>query len=96
MLLLYSAANRDEDKFDDGEVFDIERKNAGANIAFGMGAHFCPGAMLARQEIASTFEVLLDRLDNIQLAHALEEPTHHRSIGLHQLRSLPITFDKRL
>ncbi len=95
VVLTYAAANRDEDKFDDGESFDVSRRNAGAQIAFGMGAHFCPGAMLARQEILSTFEALLDRLDDIQLARPLPEETHQRSVFLHQMKELPIRFRKR-
>lgn len=95
VVLTYAAANRDEEKFDDGETFDVERKNAGAQIAFGMGAHFCPGAMLARQEILSTFTILLDRLEDIELARELPEHTHRPSVFLHQMRELPIRFKKR-
>ncbi len=95
VVLTYAAANRDEDKFDDGEDFDVTRKNAGAHIAFGMGAHFCPGAMLARQEILSTFEALLDRLDKIEIARPLPDETHQRSVFLHQMKELPIKFTTR-
>jgi cytochrome P450 len=95
VVLTYAAANRDEDKFGDGETFDITRKNAGAQIAFGMGAHFCPGAMLARQEILSTFSAVLDRLDDIELARPMPDETHQRSVFLHQLKELPIRFRKR-
>ncbi|MEN3975602.1 cytochrome P450 [Emcibacter sp. SYSU 3D8] len=95
VFMAYGSANRDEDKFDDGETFDVSRKNAGAQIAFGLGTHFCPGAMLARREMISAFEILLDRVDDIQLARPLEEFTHEPSIFLHQLKELPITFKKR-
>lgn len=94
IFMAYGAANRDEEKFDDGERFDVSRKNAGAQIAFGMGAHFCPGAMLARQELHSTFEILLDRCEDIELARPLDEFTHDPSIFLHQLTELPIKFRK--
>ncbi|MFN3233558.1 MAG: cytochrome P450 [Alphaproteobacteria bacterium] len=95
IFMAYGAANRDEEKFDDGEDFDVSRKNAGAQIAFGMGAHFCPGAMLARREIYSAFEIILDRMEDIQLARPLNEFTHDPSIFLHQLTELPIKFKKR-
>ncbi|MDA0339073.1 MAG: cytochrome P450 [Proteobacteria bacterium] len=95
IFMAYGSANRDEDKFEDGEVFDVSRKNAGSQIAFGMGAHFCPGAMLARREIYSSFEIILDRMDDIQLARPLGEHTHDPSIFLHQLTELPIKFKKR-
>ena len=95
VVLTYAAANRDEDKFDDGEAFDVERSNAGAHIAFGLGAHFCPGAMLARAELNSAFEILLDRLDDIELARPLPNPSHENNMFLHHLRELPIRFKKR-
>ena len=95
IFMAYGSANRDEDKFDDGETFDVTRKNAGAQIAFGMGTHFCPGAMLARREIYSAFEIILDRMDNIALARPLPAHTHDPSIFLHQLTELPITFTAR-
>ena len=59
-----------------------------------MGAHFCPGAMLARRELLSTFEILLDRVEDIELAEPLDEFTHDPSIFLHQLTKLPIKFRK--
>jgi cytochrome P450 len=40
--LVYAAinsANRDEDVFEDGDRFDIHRKNANRHITFGKGAH---------------------------------------------------------
>jgi len=95
IFMAYGAANRDEEKFDDGEDLIIDRQNAGAQIAFGMGAHFCPGAMLARQELRSTFEIMIERMEDIQLARPLGELTHDPSIFLHQLTELPIKFKKR-
>ena len=60
----------------DGEELIIDRKNAGAQIAFGAGAHFCPGAMLARQELRSTFEIMIERMEGLQMARPLGEFTH--------------------
>ena len=95
IFMAYGSANRDEEKFDNGEEMDIERKNAGAQIAFGAGAHFCPGAMLARQELRSTFAILMERVKDIDMARPLGEITHDPSIFLHQLTELPIKFTKR-
>jgi len=95
VFMAYGAANRDEEKFDDSEELIVDRKNAGAQIAFGAGAHFCPGAMLARQELRSTFDLMIERMEDIQLARPLGELTHDPSIFLHQLTELPIKFKKR-
>jgi cytochrome P450 len=45
----FAAANRDGEVFDDADRFRIDR-DAGAQVAFGHGIHFCLGAQLARME----------------------------------------------
>jgi cytochrome P450 len=95
VLTRYGAANRDPDKFECPHLFDIDRKNAGAQIAFGAGAHFCVGASLARQEMVSSFTALLTRLDDIELARALPQPVHNPSLYFMPMKELPIRFRKR-
>jgi cytochrome P450 len=95
LIVRYGAANRDAEKFACPAHFDIARSNAGAHLAFGSGPHFCVGALLARQEIASSFEALLERLDAIELAAALPEPAHASSLNFLTLRELRIRFRKR-
>ncbi len=95
VLVRYGAANRDAGTFECPHAFDIERKNAGAHIAFGMGAHFCVGAMLGRQEMVSSFTALLDRLDDIELARELPYPVHNQSLFFIPMKELPIKFTKR-
>ncbi len=92
VIVRYASANRDESKFDDGDKFDVRRSNAGAHLAFGAGVHFCPGAMLARQELRSAFTQILKRLDNIDLAVPANSLTHHPSMLHRRLRSLPVSF----
>ncbi len=43
-----ASANRDEDRFPDGDRFDAARPNADQHLTFGYGPHVCPGASLAR------------------------------------------------
>ncbi len=47
IFLSLGSANHDEAVFDNPENFDIRRKNARNNIAFGRGIHFCLGNRLA-------------------------------------------------
>ena len=91
----YASANRDEAVFDESEQFDINRKKAGAHLAFGSGPHHCPGAALARQEMYSAFVILLNRLDNIRLSTPDESLRHVPSSFLRGLEKLPIRFDVR-
>ena len=92
VMVRYAAANRDPEKFENPDVFDIERENASDHIAFGWGNHFCVGAWLARAELRIAFEAILDRLDDIALARPLEDPPHEFSFMLRPLKELPISF----
>lgn len=60
ILFLVGAANRDDRQFPDGDVFDIHRK-ARSHIAFGVGAHYCLGAALARLEVGVAIDEVLKR-----------------------------------
>ncbi len=64
VLMIYGAANRDPDAFDDPERFDIDRK--AQHVAFGIGNHFCLGANLARMELRVAFAEILRRMPDIE------------------------------
>ena len=68
VLCFLASANRDEDKFENSEVFDMHRKDARAHIAFGFGNHFCLGAPLARFELQVIIQELTSRLPDLRLA----------------------------
>ncbi len=55
VVLYFASANRDERAFDAPDCFRIDRK-PNAHLAFGVGAHFCIGAHLARLETRIFFE----------------------------------------
>jgi cytochrome P450 len=60
MMFLNGAANRDDRRFVDGDLFDIHRQ-VQTNLAFGYGVHFCLGAALARLEGRIALEEVLKR-----------------------------------
>jgi cytochrome P450 family 142 subfamily A polypeptide 1 len=66
VLLLYASANRDEAVFANPETFDITR-TPNDHVAFGFGAHFCLGNSLARLEIRTMVERLINRLPDLEL-----------------------------
>lgn len=88
VMLRHGAVNRDPAKFDAPDRFDIRRRNAGAQLAFGAGAHFCPGAMLARQELATAFTQLLTRFSAFELVPAKNDFAYHPSFFLRGLKRL--------
>lgn len=95
VVVRYGAANRDPDKFACPHQFDMKRSNAASHLAFGSGVHFCVGAVLARQEIASGIMAILERLTDIRLARPLTLPIHRSNFLTLPLRELPITFKAR-
>lgn len=95
IALGYASANRDERVFDGGETFDPAREKAGAHLAFGSGPHHCPGSALARQEMFSTFTIVLNRLGNIRLTDVHDRFAHVPSSFLRGLARLDVQFDVR-
>jgi cytochrome P450 len=61
-----ASANRDERNWTAPERYDIHRREGG-HLAFATGPHLCIGARLARYETRTAWNVLLDRLPNLQL-----------------------------
>jgi cytochrome P450 len=78
VMVVNGAANHDPRRFDCPADFDVERTNARHHIAFGHGAHTCPGAPLARAEGRITIERLLDRMDNITISEQEHGPAGAR------------------
>jgi cytochrome P450 len=60
------SANRDEQRWERAEEFDIFRKHL-PHLSFAAGEHTCLGLHLARLEIRVALECLLNRLTQIEL-----------------------------
>jgi cytochrome P450 len=74
VMLLNGAANRDPRRFECPAEFRLDRPNAHAHIAFGRGAHSCPGGPLARAEARVSLERILDRMGDIRLSEEHHGP----------------------
>jgi cytochrome P450 len=84
VMVLNGAANRDPSHFDEPAEFDVDRTNARQHLAFGHGAHTCPGAPLARAEARVSIERLLDRMIDITISE-----TEHGPAGARRYEYLP-------
>lgn len=67
----YASANRDPDRFEDPNRFDITRDCRG-HVAFGWGLHFCLGANLARREARTALAELIPVLSRSELCQPVE------------------------
>lgn len=89
-FLMFGAANRDPDVFDDPDMFDLTR-DADDHIAFGAGPHFCAGAWASKALVAEVaLPMLFARLPGLRLAG--EEP-RMRGWAFRGLQNLPVAWD---
>lgn len=85
------SANRDPREFDEPERLDLTRAFSGpgdGHVGFGLGAHYCLGAALARQECEVALRSLFERHPGLHLAES--QPTWVPVPGLRQLAALPL------
>ncbi|HTT42437.1 MAG TPA: cytochrome P450 [Steroidobacteraceae bacterium] len=73
------SANRDADKFENAELFDI-RRGSREHLAFGYGVHACIGAALARLETRVVFEELLRLLPEYEIEAAGLRRAHNPNV----------------
>lgn len=66
VFMSLAAANRDPEKFEAPEAFDITVKRS-SHVSFGGGAHICIGAPLARIEARRVYQKLFERYPNMTL-----------------------------
>lgn len=82
------AVNRDPAVFPDPDRLDVRRAGARKQLAFGLGAHYCLGASLARLEAEVAIGRLLARAPRIRLA--TEELRWFPNPAFHGVTSLPL------
>jgi cytochrome P450 len=87
------SANRDEAAFPNPDTFDVARPRASRHLAFGGGAHICPGAPLARMEARHLLPSLFVRYPRLRLADPAEGPNWRRLPGFRGLEQLRVCID---
>lgn len=85
---MLAAANRDPARFENPDVFDIERRNV-AHLSFGGGIHHCIGNSLARMEARHAFLEFAERTRGLRIEQGRLEwsPSFFRVMA-----SLPVSF----
>lgn len=91
IMLMLAAGNREEGRYPDPDRFDIFRTDPKPHISFGHGPHVCLGMHLARMEMRVAVNLLLDRLPNLRLDPAGEDPHIHGQV-FRSPTQLPVLF----
>ncbi|MFF2412019.1 cytochrome P450 [Streptomyces sp. NPDC058092] len=89
ILICYGAHGRDPGVHKDPETFDINRENKD-HLAFGLGAHFCPGSHLARLEARVALPALFDRFPGLALAVAPQDVQPGQTFIGNDIVALPV------
>ena len=96
---LIGAANRDENRYRDPDRFDIFREDltatnafsaAADHLSFALGRHFCVGALLAKAEVETGVDQLLDAMPDVRLADGAE--LAEEGIFTRGPQALPVRF----
>jgi cytochrome P450 len=91
VVLWYVSSNRDSERYEDPDHFDIHRHPE--HQAFGAGGrHFCLGAALARLELQVMLEETLARHPRMTLAVS---PTFVMSAFINQMKTMPVSLGAR-
>lgn len=92
--LRFGSANRDPERYECPEQIDLNRPQIGRHLTFSQGPRSCPGAGLSRVEQNIAVNVLLDRIDTLELDMEKNDFRHQPGIML-GLYHLDLKFTKR-
>jgi cytochrome P450 len=99
VICFLASANRDEQRFAAPDMFDIYRTDldpdsafhsAAVHAAFGMGRHFCLGAMMAKIEVEIAVKRLVGSADSVGFANGA--PPADSGLFLRGPATLPLHF----
>jgi cytochrome P450 len=89
VLCFTAAANHDPDRWEHPERFDLTRPGLN-HVAFGFGPHLCLGMPLAKAEIATGLNLLLDAVPDLRLADGSADDVRVRGLATRGPRAIPV------
>ncbi|ALJ21389.1 hypothetical protein AOA12_16380 [Microbacterium sp. No. 7] len=89
VVVIFGCVNRDEERWERADQFDITRPDATEHLAFGLGEHACVGQGLAKHEIQTLLKAMIPTVSEIEV----DEPAWHPLNGARVLSSLPTRFN---
>ncbi|WP_273509191.1 cytochrome P450 [Planktotalea frisia] len=88
VMTIQASANRDEDIYENGEVFNVYRSEKG-HQSFGNGPHFCQGIHVARRAVGQIMlPTLFERFPDMELPDPAAVKWH--GFGFHGATCLPV------
>ena len=94
VMMCMASANRDSEKFDNGDVLDLQRPGVEDNrreiVTFGGGKHMCLGHNLAHITVPTMVTTLLKRCPNVQID--VDNAVRNPSISTRGFITLPATW----
>jgi cytochrome P450 len=88
----YGAGNRDERRYGCPADFDLDREQPRTHLAFGVGAHHCLGAPLARRELYYGFKALVEKIEEMRFVEGANDFSFHPNYFLRSIKELHIEF----
>jgi cytochrome P450 len=96
VMLCWASGNRDPQRFENADTFDMDRPGLSNHLALGTGVHYCLGAFLARQEMKWAIKELVNHVESLELAVDPKDLDLSTSMPiLRTLKSLPVRLRKR-
>jgi cytochrome P450 PksS len=89
IMLMLASANRDETAFEQADRLILQRQ-PNRHVAFGLGAHYCLGAPLARLEGKSAIRALVRRFPDLQLTIRPQEVAWRTAVAVRGVKALPV------
>ena len=91
VFLCWASGNRDPERYENPDEFNIDRKGSAQHLAFGTGVHVCIGAMLARNEVRAALKQFINSVESVELMVPPEDLDLSDSLViLRGLKSLPV------
>ncbi|WP_326581800.1 cytochrome P450 (plasmid) [Actinacidiphila glaucinigra] len=89
VIVPITATGRCPHAFSGADTFDLRRSDSHRNLAFGYGAHRCPGAALAVLEAEIALSRLFTRFPDLRLASD-QAPPRTPAPGVNSISELPV------
>ncbi|WP_394160743.1 cytochrome P450 [Galactobacter valiniphilus] len=91
LILLMGSANRDGERFENADSFDIARPNAREHLSFGFGIHYCLGNMLAKLQAKIALEEVARLVPQLEVTDP-QDITFRENISFRVPETVPVAW----